>query len=88
MNTEGVITLSFARYQEAQDFGRYLQKEKGYEVELTHAPELPEIPETDETGDRNPLFIRADGSQGCNSEGQRRMGQILPGDDGAINLSG
>lgn len=88
MTSEGVVSLIFALYPEAEDFGRFLQKEKGYEVELALIRELYEIPETDETGERNPLYNKVDGSQGCNSEGQRRMGQILPGDDGPFNLSG
>ena len=86
---EGVISLNFLVQAEAEDFGRFLQTEKGYEVELTLIRELYEIAETDETGERNHLYNKADGSVGCNSEGQRRMGpQILLGDDAPINLSG
>jgi len=63
MNTEGIVTLVFALYAEAEDFGHFLSKEKGYEVELTliRDRELYEIPETDETGDKNPLNNKVDG---------------------------
>ena len=55
MNKEGIITLMFAIYQEAFDFGKFLETEKGYQVELTLIRELYEIPETDEN-EKNPFM--------------------------------
>ena len=64
MNNEGIITLIFASHQEAADFGNFLMKEKGYQIEITFIRELYDIPETDEN-ERNQTF-----NQHCNSDGQ------------------
>ena len=85
MNNEGIITLIFAVYQEALDFGKFLENEKGYQVELTLIRELYEIPETDEN-EKNQNFVKVDG-QCCNSDGQRHMGLILQGDEAQPNNS-
>ena len=46
METDGVITLIFERYQEAEVFAQILEERKGYKVQFV--TELFEITEADE----------------------------------------
>ena len=92
MNNDGIITLIFAIYQEAwqeaMDFGNFLENKKGYQVELTLIRQLCEIPETDEN-EKNQNFNVEIGEQHCNSDGPNnsynRQSPMTPGGTRPLN---